>query len=79
MIYPLVLVAKRLKRLSYRSQEKNADVMTRLTEVFNNNEIIKAHATEAFELGRFSKENWHFFKEPGDKSGLMVYWVSYLT
>jgi subfamily B ATP-binding cassette protein MsbA len=62
VIYPLVLVAKRLKRLSYRSQEKNADVMTRLTEVFNNNEIIKAHATEAFELGRFSQENWHFFK-----------------
>ena len=62
VIYPLVLVAKRLKKLSYRSQEKNADVMTRLTEVFNNNEIIKAHATEAFELSRFSKENWHFFK-----------------
>ncbi len=62
VIYPLILIAKRLKKLSYRSQEKNADMMTRLTEVFNNNEIIKAHATEAFELERFSKENWHFFK-----------------
>ena len=62
VIYPLVLVAKRLKKLSHRSQEKNADVMTRLTEVFNNNEIIKAHATEAFEMDRFSKENWRFFK-----------------
>ncbi|MEE8588093.1 MAG: ABC transporter transmembrane domain-containing protein [Sulfurimonadaceae bacterium] len=62
VIYPLILIAKRLKKLSHRSQEKNADVMIRLTEVFNNNEIIKAHATEAFELERFSKENWHFFK-----------------
>jgi len=61
-IYPLVLVAKRLKRLSRRSQEKNADVMTRLTEVFNNNEVIKANATENFEVKRFSDDNWQFFK-----------------
>ncbi len=62
VIYPLIMIAKRLKKLSHRSQEKNADVVTRLTEVFNNNEIIKANATERFELNRFSKDNWHFFK-----------------
>ena len=61
-IYPLMLVAKRLKRLSHSSQEKNADVVSRLTEVFNNNEIIKANATESFEIKRFSNDNWHFFK-----------------
>ena len=61
-VYPLILIAKRLKRLSHRSQEKNADVVTRLTEVFNNNEIIKANSTEAFELDRFNDENWRFFK-----------------
>ena len=62
IIYPLVLVAKKLKKYSHRSQAKNADVVTRLTEVFNNSEIIKANATEKFEVGRFSKENWQFFK-----------------
>ncbi len=61
-IYPLILIAKRLKRLSHRSQERNADVVTRLTEVFNNNEIIKANSTEVFELKRFHDENWRFFK-----------------
>ena len=61
-VYPLILAAKRLKRLSHKSQEKNADVITRLTEVFNNNEIIKANATEDYETARFSKENWKFFK-----------------
>ncbi len=61
-IYPLILIAKRLKRLSHRSQEKNADVVTRLTEVFNNNEIIKANSTEEFELERFKNENWRYFK-----------------
>lgn len=61
-VYPLILIAKRLKRLSHRSQEKNADVVTRLTEVFNNNEVIKANSTESFELQRFHDENWRFFK-----------------
>ena len=59
-IYPLILIAKRLKKLSHRSQEKNADLVSRLTEVFNNTEIIKANATEEFELNRFSKENRNF-------------------
>ena len=62
VIYPLLRIAKKLKRYSHRSQDKNADVVTRLTEVFNNSEIIKANATEKFEMQRFSVENWNFFK-----------------
>ncbi len=61
IIIPLLSITKRLKRLSHRSQEKSADMMTRLTEVFNNSEIIKANATEKHELNRFSQENQHFF------------------
>ena len=62
VIYPLILIAKKLKKYSHRSQEKNADVVSRLTEVFNNSEIIKANTTEAYEHQRFSVENWKFFK-----------------
>ena len=62
IIYPLVLIAKKLKKYSHRSQAKNADVVTRLTEVFNNSEIIKANATEKYEVKRFSEQNWQFFK-----------------
>nr|WP_321266190.1 ABC transporter ATP-binding protein [uncultured Sulfurimonas sp.] len=62
VIYPLILIAKKLKKYSHRSQEKNADVVTRLTEVFNSSEIIKANATQKHELDRFSIENWKFFK-----------------
>lgn len=61
VIFPLLKITKRLKRLSHRSQEKNADIMTRLTEVFNNSEVIKANATEKHEMRRFSAENEHFF------------------
>ncbi|MDO9266688.1 MAG: ABC transporter transmembrane domain-containing protein [Sulfurimonas sp.] len=62
IIYPIILIAKKLKKYSRRSQEKNADVVTRLTEVFNNSEIIKANATQKFEMERFGVENWQFFK-----------------
>ena len=62
IIYPLMLIAKRLKKYSHRAQESNADVTTRLTEVFNNSEIIKANATEKYEINKFSRENWNFFK-----------------
>jgi subfamily B ATP-binding cassette protein MsbA len=61
IIVPLISITKRLKKLSHRSQEKNADVMTRLTEVFNNSEIIKANATEEYELARFRQDNEYFF------------------
>jgi len=62
IIYPLMRIAKKLKKYSHRSQSKNADLVSRLTEVFNNSEIIKANNTENFEIKRFSLENWKFFK-----------------
>ena len=62
VVYPLIRIAKKLKKYSHRSQSKNADVVTRLTEVFNNSEIIKANATEKFEIARFSEQNWQFYK-----------------
>lgn len=62
IIYPLIMIARKLKKYSHRSQAKNADVVTRLTEVFNNSEIIKANATEKHEMQRFSEQNWQFFK-----------------
>lgn len=62
IVYPIILIAKKLKKYSRRSQEKNADVVTRLTEVFNNSEIIKANATGKFEMERFGVQNWQFFK-----------------
>ncbi len=62
VIYPLMIVAKKLKKYSHRAQEKNADVTSRLTEVFNNSEIIKANATEKFELNRYAIDAWEAFR-----------------
>ena len=62
VVYPILYIGKKLKKYSRRSQEKNADVVSRLTEVFNNSEIIKANATQKFEMDRFSAQNREFFK-----------------
>ena len=58
--YPLSVLSKRMKKLSHRSQEKDSDITSRLAEIFNNMEIIKAHSSEAEELRRFTTENQEF-------------------
>ncbi len=60
--YPLALLARRMKKLAHRSQEKDSDIAARLAETFNNIEIIKAHASEGFELDRFRRANREFFR-----------------
>ena len=60
-LYPLSLLAKRMKRISKKSQEKISDITSHLTEIFNNIEIIKSHVSEEKELERFKKHNKKFF------------------
>ena len=61
-IYPLSLLAKKMKKLSFRSQESNSDITSSLSESFNNIEIIKANSTEKIEANKFSIHNMIFFK-----------------
>jgi subfamily B ATP-binding cassette protein MsbA len=58
--WPIAELAKRFKRLAHRSQEKDSDITSRLAEIFNNMEIIKAHSSEAFEAERFHRDNLEF-------------------
>ena len=59
--YPLSLMAKKMKKISFSSQEKNSDLTAHLSETFNNIEIIKANSTEDLETSKFSKHNKIFF------------------
>ncbi|MCZ6132412.1 ABC transporter ATP-binding protein [Campylobacter ureolyticus] len=61
-IYPLSLLAKKMKKISRESQEKTSDISSVLSEIYTNIEIIKANNTEEKELDRFKKENNKFFK-----------------
>ena len=59
--YPLSLMAKKMKKLSFKSQEKNSDITSNLSETFNNVEIIKANSTETLEIDKFKQHNLEFF------------------
>lgn len=60
--YPLALLAKKMKKLSFKSQESNSDITAALNESFNNIEIIKANNTEDIEKKKFTILNMIFFK-----------------
>jgi subfamily B ATP-binding cassette protein MsbA len=60
-LYPLSLLAKKMHAISHASQESNADVTTRLSEVFNNVEMIQANSTQKDEVQRFAEQNQNFF------------------
>lgn len=61
-IYPLSLIIKRIKKVVRKNQEKNSDITAKLSEIFNNIEIIKASNGEAIEYHDFQKHNQQFFK-----------------
>lgn len=60
--YPISILSKKMKKLSFRSQESASDITSHLSEVFNNVEIIKANSTEKSELKKFEDHNRNFFK-----------------
>ncbi len=60
-VYPLILLAKKMKKLSFRSQEKNSDITAHLSESFNNIEIIKASTAVELETTKFKEHNQEFF------------------
>ncbi len=59
---PLATLAKRMKKFSHSTQEKLSDLTARLSEIFNNIEIIKANHKEDFEVKRFAENNRHIFE-----------------
>lgn len=62
IIFPLRIIARKLKKISHRSQETTSDITSKLSEIFNNIEMIKASVAEAFEHKKFTDFNYHFFK-----------------
>jgi subfamily B ATP-binding cassette protein MsbA len=61
ILYPLSILAKKMKKISHQSQEKISDLTSNLTEIFNNIEIIKAYSSQQNELNKFEKQNKDYF------------------
>lgn len=61
-IYPLSKLSKRMKKVSRASQEKVSDITAKLSEIFNNIEIIQANNAQGYEHSLFKKDNERYFK-----------------
>jgi len=61
-LYPLSLLAKKMKRYSKLSQESTANMTSRIGEIFNNIEVIKSNSTQEIEAIKFRQENQQVFK-----------------
>jgi len=60
-LYPLSLLAKKMKKYSKLSQETTSSMTARLGEIFSNIEVIKANSSQELESIRFQKENQSVF------------------
>lgn len=56
-IFPLVHFARKLKKYARSIQETNSDLLSRLSEIFSNIELIKASNTQNKESEKFAKQN----------------------
>lgn len=61
-VVPIVMIIKYLKKISHKTQAKNSDITAKLSEIFNNAEVIKANNGENLEMQHYQKENMYFFK-----------------
>ena len=61
-VYPLSIVIRKIRKVVRHNQEKNSDITAKLSEVFNNIEIIKASNGENIEHEEFCHQNEQFFK-----------------
>ena len=62
VIYPVNILSKKMKKISRKAQEKTSDINSHLSEIFSNIEGIKSYNTENYELNKFEKYNYEFFK-----------------
>ncbi|MCI5968656.1 ABC transporter ATP-binding protein [Helicobacter sp.] len=61
-LYPIALIARKMRKTSKKLQEKNADLSSKLIEIFNNMELIKASSGEKIEHEQFASHNQELFK-----------------
>ena len=62
IIYPLSLLAKKMKKLSHQTQEKISSLTSVLSEIFNNIEIIIANNSQEKQSQNFRQLNKEYFQ-----------------
>jgi subfamily B ATP-binding cassette protein MsbA len=62
IIWPVVKIGKRIKKLSHQIQRKMADLNSLLAETIQGAYIVKVFSQEDYELKRFKEINYHYYK-----------------
>ena len=62
ILLPAVIISKRIRRITTRSQEKMGDINTILFEIITGMRIVKAFSMQKYEYDKFSGENKIFYK-----------------
>ena len=73
-VIPLVAFSKQLKKKGLQSQVKMGQIYSLLHETITGNRIVKAFTMEQFELKKFLKSTWSFYK-----INLKLAWISSLS
>ncbi len=73
-LYVLGIIGKKLRKLTTRTQNRIAALTSVLEETISGIRVVKAFAMEKFELDRFKKANFSYFK-----SLLKQLWISRLA
>lgn len=59
---PIVLVGKKLRKISKATQEKMADINSLLVETISGVRIVRAFCAESHEIAKFKKQNQDYYK-----------------
>ena len=60
--WPMVLISKKLRKISKNTQEKMADINSHLMETIAGVRILKAFGTEKYEIQRFRQQSNDYYK-----------------
>ncbi|MCM8762865.1 MAG: ABC transporter ATP-binding protein/permease [Candidatus Omnitrophica bacterium] len=60
--FPIIKVGKILKKISYKSQEKMADINSILMETISGIRIVKAFSAQDYEINKFRDSNTSYYK-----------------
>lgn len=62
IVFPIVNVGKKLRKISTRSQEKVADINSLLFETISGVRVVKAFCMERYEVDKFNNQNRDYYK-----------------
>ncbi len=73
-VVPMVAFSRQLKKQGRKSQERMSEIYNLIHETVTGNRIVKAFTMEGFELRKFLKKSWRYYR-----INLKLAWISSLS